>query len=70
MKAILHGGGGIIHLTDADVFPHRLTVPKRIWSSKGKWDQPVAVDHELIYKYVYQLGNYYHYELEKSVRAI
>jgi hypothetical protein len=66
MNVILHGEGKEIrmHRTDTDQVLHRLTVPVKVFSkASNKWSQPITTDAELIYRYLYQLGDYHHYEL-------
>lgn len=64
MNIILHGDGEKrIHLTDTDSIQHKLVVPAKVFKRKNKWAEPVAVDRSLTYRFLYQIGNYYHYQL-------
>jgi len=67
MNIVLHGNGREIqmHHTDTDQTQHKITVPVKEWiGSKNKWSTPVAVDKSLVYRFAYQEGSYYHYQLE------
>ena len=66
MNIVLHGNGKEIrmHHTDTDQVQHKITVPVKEWSGGNKWTAPVAVDKNLVYRFVYQAGSYYHYQLE------
>jgi hypothetical protein len=66
MNVILHGEGKEIrmHRTDTDQVQHKLTVPVKVFSGGNKWSQPITTDRELVYRFLYQLGDYYHYQLE------
>jgi len=67
MNIILHGEGKEVrmHQTDCGVFQHTLTVPIKVFLGvKNKWTGPIVADRNLIYKFAYQTGDYYHYNLE------
>jgi hypothetical protein len=67
MNVILHGNGKEIrmHHTDTDQVQQRLTVPMKIFGSlKNKWASPTWIEKNLVYKFSYHDGSYYHYQLE------
>lgn len=65
MNVVLHGDGEKrMHLSDCDIVHQKITVPVKIFSpQKNKWADPVYVDSELVYRFVYQIGDYYHYHV-------
>jgi hypothetical protein len=66
MNVILHGEGiKIMHLTDTDQVQHKLTVPVKVFSGGTRWEQPVVTDRDMIYKFTYHDGSYYHYQFEE-----
>jgi hypothetical protein len=69
LNVILHGNGKEIrmHHTDTDQLMHKLTVPVKVFSGGTRWEQPVVTDRNLIYKFSYHDGSYYHYQLENHV---
>lgn len=67
MNVILHGEGKEIrmHQCSTDVFQHKITIPFKIFSGfENKWKQPVIEDSEQVYKFMYQDGSCYHYQLD------
>jgi len=69
MNIILHGEGKDIrmHQCSAAVLQHTLTVPVKVFSGVN-WFGPIVTDKEVIYKFVYQAGDYYHYRLDPQRR--
>lgn len=66
MNVVLHGEGKvkIMHQCPTDVFQHKIVVPVKVFSGGTRWEQPVVTDHDVIYKFSYHDGMYYHYQLE------
>lgn len=72
MNVILHGEGKEkrMHLTETDQFQNKITVPVKIFTgTKNKWAAPVCIDRDLVYKFIYQDGPYYHYQLVNHVTS-
>lgn len=64
MNVILHGDGERrMHLTATDQFQHKIIVPVKVFSGGSRWSQPVVTDLDVIYKFVYHDGRYYHYHV-------
>lgn len=66
MNIVLHGNGKEIrmHRTDVDQLQHKITVPTKVFSRQNKWVTPASVDVSLVYRFAYEDGNYFHYQLD------